>query len=140
MNQLKSVALLVTVSLLGACAAQPEHLCPGANPGIVPININYNGANINVAPDPQTAHIGDVLQFNLIGPNDILVSTSGKTAADGWLNGSGKKKAGNSASEKFYVCVRDDLPIAVGAHKDYKYNVDAVGKPQLDPVVRVHNP
>jgi hypothetical protein len=128
--------------LLGACApkALVTHDCPGANPGVVPININYNGATINVAPDPQTANEGDVLQFNLVGANDVQVSTSGKTAADGWLNGGGKKKAGNAASEKFFVCVRSDLfegePGTV-TEKDFGYNVNAEGKPQLDPIVRV---
>ena len=128
--------------LLGACAPQAplSHNCPGANPGIVPITINYNGANITVAPNPQTANEGDVLRFNLVGASNVQVSTSGKTAADGWLNGGGKKKAGKSASEKFFVCVRSDLfegePNTV-TEKDFGYNVDAVGKPQLDPVVRV---
>lgn len=128
--------------LLGACGPQAlvTHNCPGANPGVVPININFNGANINVAPNPQKANEGDVLQFNLVGANNVQVSTSGKTAADGWLNGSGKKKAGKAGSEKFFVCVRSDLfegePSTV-TEKDFGYNVNAVGKPQLDPIVRV---
>ena len=143
MISLRHTALPVSLMLLGACVAPSttmEHNCPGANPGIVPITINYNGATINVAPDPQTAHEGDVLRFNLVGPIDVQVSTSGKTPADGWLNGSGKMKAGKAASEKFFVCVRKDLfdgdPSTV-TEKDFGYNVDAVGKARLDPIVRV---
>lgn len=142
MRSLLHTAWLPVLLLVGACAPQAPltHDCPGTNPAVVPININYNGATINVAPDPQTAHQGDVLQFNLIGANDVQVSTSGKTAADGWLNGSGKKKAGNASSEKFFVCVRSDLfegePDKV-IEKDFGYNVNATGRPQLDPIVRV---
>jgi len=120
-----------------------DHGCPGANPGVRPITINYTNSPIIVAPPTQTADAGDVLQFNLVGPNDVQVSTAGKTPADGWLNGNGKKKAGKPASERFYICVRDDLfpPNAPsGATLDFGYNVNAVGKPQLDPIVRVKNP
>lgn len=142
MRSLLHTGWLLLPMLLGACAPQAlvSHNCPGANPGIVPININYNGPAINVAPNTQTAHQGDVLQFNLVGANNIQVSTSGKTEADGWLNGSGKKKAGDAESEKFFICVRTDLfegdPITV-TEKDFGYNVNATGKPQLDPIVRV---
>ena len=143
MISLRHTALPVSLLILGSCAAPSTttvHGCPGASPGIVPININYSGANIIVAPDPQTAQEGDVLQFNLVGANDVQVSTSGKTPADGWLNGSGKKKAGKAASEKFFICVRTDLfegdPRTV-TEKDFGYNVNVVGKPQLDPIVRV---
>jgi hypothetical protein len=135
------LSLLILVSwLVAACAPQTTHKCPGTNPGIVPITINYNGATINVAPDPQTADEGDVIQFNIIGADNKRVSTSGKTPIDGWLNGNGKKKPGKAASEKFFVCVPTDLfegdPPKI-LHKDFGYNVNVEGKPEKDPVVRV---
>jgi hypothetical protein len=134
-------SLLVLVSwAITACAPQTTHNCPGSNPGIVPININYNGATITVAPDPQTATEGDVIRFNIVGAENKRVSTSGKTPVDGWLNGSGKKKPGKAASEKFFVCVPTDLfegdPPKI-LHKDFGYNVNVEGKPEKDPVVRV---
>jgi len=117
-----------------------DHGCPGANPGIVPININYQQDDIQVNGPNQDVHEGDVLRFNLVGSDDVLVSTSGKSAPDGWLNGSGKKKANNSASERFFICVPTDLfvddPDDVVV-KEYYYNVDAVGHDRLDPVVPV---
>ncbi len=143
MIRLQHVVLLVSIVLVGACAAPPTttgQLCPGANPGIVSITINYNGAAINVAPDPQTAHEGDVLRFNLVGTNNVLVSTSGKTSDAGWLNSSGKRKPGKPASYRFEICVPTDLfpeDAKKGDEKDFKYNVNAVGKPQLDPMVTI---
>jgi len=117
-----------------------DHGCPGANPGVVPININYQQADIQVNGPNQIVYEGDVLRFNLVGPDNVLVSTSGKSAPDGWLNGSGKRKANNPASERFFVCVPTDLfeddPDAVD-EKEYYYNVDAVGHDRLDPVVPV---
>jgi hypothetical protein len=94
-----------------------------------------------VAPDPQTADEGDVLRFNLVGGNGVLVSTSGKTAEAGWLNGHGKKKAGKAESEHFFVCVPTDLFEGEDEDiqdKSFGYNVDAVGKPQLDPIVIIN--
>jgi len=101
-----------------------------------------------VAPPNKTVDQGDVIQFNLVynnNPNDpeafVLVSTAGKTPPDGWINGSGKRKPGDSASHKFYVCVPRDLfdgePKEVLV-KEYQYNVSAVGHPVLDPIVTVH--
>jgi len=143
MLRLQQTILLVSIALVGACAAPSitnNHTCPGANPGIVPININYNGAAINVAPDPQTADEGDVLQFNLVGADNVLVSTSGKTPGAGWLNGSGIKKPGKAESAKFFICIPTDLFPAdakEGETKDFGYNVNAVGKKELDPMVTV---
>ena len=143
----KALVLLTAAAFTGACAGnkggpppQDKHNCPGSNPGIVPITINYQQSPINVIGPNQDVHEGDVLRFNLVGANNILVSTSGKTAVDGWLNGSGFKSNGKSNSDRFYVCVPTFLfegePESV-TEKDYSYNVDAVGKPQLDPVVPV---
>jgi len=143
MIKLQQTVLMVSIALVAACAGPittTDYVCEGANPGIVPINIIYNGSQITVAPDPQTADEGDVLRFNLVGPNNVRVSTSGKTPNDGWLNGSGKKKAGKAASNQFYVCVPTDLfddEEEGVTEKDYEYNVNAVGKPQLDPKVRI---
>jgi hypothetical protein len=120
--------------------AATDHACPGANPGIVPININYNGPNIVVAPPNQEANEGDVLRFNLIGANDLWVSTSGKTSSDGWLNGSGRKEENKPASEKFEICVPYGLfpeGTKPGTLKEFSYNVDVETKSQLDPVVTV---
>ena len=147
MIRLKHTVLLVSIAFAGACTAtstpaptaMTDHGCPGSNPGIVPININYNAPTIVVAPNPQVAHVGNVLQFNLVGANDVWVSTSGKTPEAGWLNGSGRKKAGKPASQMFYICIPDDL-VPPKSEKDFEYNVDAVGKPQLDPIVTVRNP
>jgi len=159
MIRLKHTVLLVSMAFAGACAtadapaptptpAPPDHGCPGSSPLVVPININYGASPIVVAPPTQTADAGQVLQFNLIGthpPPDVgpLVSTAGKTAEAGWLNGSGKRKNAIVATHQFYICVPKDLfpPNAPsGATLDFGYNVNAVGKPQLDPVVRVRNP
>lgn len=143
MIKLQQTVLMISIALVGACAAPittTDYDCEGANPGIVPININYNGTQITVAPDPQTADAGDVLRFNLVGSNNVRVSTSGKTPEAGWLNGSGKKKIGEAASNQFYVCVPTDLfddEDEDVEEKDYEYNVNAVGKPQLDPKVRI---
>ena len=117
-----------------------EHGCPGSNPGIVPININYQQTDIKVTGPNQDVWEGDVLRFNLVGDDNVLTSTAGKTAVDGWLNGSGKIKPNKPASTRFYICVPTDLfsgdPKSV-QKRDYKYNVNAVGHPQLDPVVPV---
>lgn len=134
--------LLLFLMAFGSCAVKPlqSHDCPGANPGVVPININYNAPTIVVAPPNQDADQGDVLQFNLIGANKVLVSTSGKTPDAGWLNGSGKKKM-DGTNNKFFICVPTDLfdglPETV-KEKEFGYDVNAVGHPQLDPVVTVN--
>ncbi len=135
---LRHGVLLLFLMALGACAVKPlqTHGCEGANPGVVPININYNNPNIG-APANKHAVLGDVLQFNLVGPNEVLVSTSGKTADAGWLNGSGKKKK-NGANDKFFICVERDLLPEKVDEMEYGYNVNAVGHNQLDPVVTVH--
>jgi len=150
MNRIQLTILLFSLTLFGACAASngrpppstSEHHCPGSNPGIVPININYNGAKINVAPDPQTAHQGDVLRFNLIGNDEVLVSIYGKTPEANWLHGSGKRKDGNAASQKFFICVPTDLfddEENGDDTKSYGYNVNASDSdntwPELDPIV-----
>jgi hypothetical protein len=109
----------------------------------VPISINYNGTEIVVSPPNQHATEGDVLQFNLIGGDNVWVSTSGKTPADGWLNGSGRKEPGKPASQRFFVCVPYGLfPVGTkpGTTKEFRYNVDVEGKDQLDPVVTVLKP
>lgn len=143
MTRLQQTVLLVSIAFVGACAkpsTTTEHNCPGANPGIVPININYKDARIKVTPDQQTAHQGDALRFNLVGVDNILVSTSGKTPDAGWINSSGRKKPGKANSNQFYVCVPTDLfpdEANIGDEKEFGYNVNAVGKPQLDPKVRV---
>ena len=148
MNAQRITATLTSMMLLAGCPATPgtpepaanDHGCPGSSPRIVPININYNGPNIVVAPKNQDADEGDVLQFNLVGADDVWVSTSGKTPPDGWLNASGRTKAGDPASEKFFICVPYGLFPAdakEGDKKDFSYNVDAVGKTQLDPIVTV---
>jgi hypothetical protein len=143
MIRLQQTVLLLSIALVGACAAPStttNHNCPGANPGIVPINVNFIGPTINVEPDSQTANEGDVLRFNLVGADNVLVSTSGKTPDAGWLNSSGKRKPGKAASYQFYVCVPTDLfpdEAKSGDEKDFEYNVNAVGKPQLDPKVRI---
>jgi len=120
-------------------SVNPED-CPGANPGIIPINIIYEQEPIEVKGPRHTVYEGDVLRFNLVGADNILVSTSGKNAESGWLNGSGKRKPGNSNSYQFFICVPTDLfegePGTVTL-KEYRYNVDAVGLNRLDPVVPV---
>jgi hypothetical protein len=147
MNAQKIIPILTSLILLAGCPAQPgapgpamtDHNCPSSSPG-VDITINYNGATITVAPPNKKVDEGDVLVFNLVGANDVWVSTSGKTPSDGWLNGSGRKKDGKPASEKFYICVPYGLfpdDAKEGDEKEFEYNVDAVGKPQLDPIVTV---
>lgn len=149
MIKLKKVGTAVLAlgcgALLQSCAGVSERSdqpfdCPGANPGIIPINVIYEKEPIEVQGPRHTVYEGDVLRFNLVGANNILVSTSGKNAESGWLNGSGKRKPGNSNSYQFYICVPTDLfendPITVKL-KEYKYNVDAVGFNKLDPVVPV---
>jgi len=127
-----------------------NHGCPGANPGIKPIRIKYGGNTIEVTPphagngDPGPAQYvrnGDVLKFILVAPppNGKLVSTSGENAEAGWLNGSGKRVENKPATHQFYICVPEDL-VPLNTHVDFKYNVDVVGKPRLDPIVRVKNP
>jgi len=172
MIRLKHTVLLASMAFAGACtttkapeaqvAAPPvttmeNHGCPDARPGSVPINIHYPpGANGNpgkIAVTPHHAgqnaplvHVGSVLRFNIIdGPDETLVSTSGKTPDAGWLNGSGKKKEGKSKSRMFYICVPHDL-VPYGTDEIFEYNVDAYNTnpleewPQLDPRVTVRNP
>lgn len=147
----KQVGTLVLVAACGAllqsCAVdsgkafhQHPDDCPGANPGIIPININYERNPINVTGPRHTVYEGDVLRFNLVGADNKRVSTFGKNAEAGWLNGSGKKKPGKANSDRFYICVPTDLfegePDTV-TKKDFGYNVDAEGRDRLDPVVPV---
>ena len=149
MIELRKLTAVLSVAAVGlllqSCAgisASPDHPhgCPGANQGAIPINIIYQREPLQVTGPDRTVYEGDVLRFNLVGRDNVLVSTSGKTPDAGWLNASGKKKPGNSNSDRFYVCVPTDLfdeepqDLAV---KNYYYNVDAVGFEQLDPVVPV---
>lgn len=145
-RQIRAVMLVLVFSgMLQSCAGIPKgaahpHNCPGANPGIVPIKIDYDKYPIDVIGPNQTVYEGDVLRFNLIGNDNVLVSTSGKTPDAGWLNGSGKKKPNKANSDRFFVCVPKDLfegePTTV-QEKNFGYNVDAEGRPKLDPVVPV---
>jgi hypothetical protein len=150
------MVILLSLILLNACGSErgvpkqyePDHPhgCPNANPGHKPINIRYNGSTVEVAPKNKEVHQGDVIRFNLVytGNHDsepeVLVSVAGREAKDGWLNGSGKKKAGNAASSRFDICVPRDLfegdPDEV-LEKDYEYDVKAVGHEYLDPIVTV---
>jgi len=117
-----------------------EHSCPGSNPGIRPIKIDFDKDDIVVSGPHQDVYEGDVLRFNLVGKDNVRVSTTGKTPDQGWLNGSGKRKKNQPASTRFFVCVPTDLfegELKSVEEKDYFYNVDAVGHPQLDPVVPV---
>jgi hypothetical protein len=156
MYYLRLTAVLLACTFLGACESMrsaelpevptiisvvsPEHVdCDQFGNGVVPININYTGADLVVAPPSQTVYEGQVIQFNLVGRDDVLVSTSGKEAKDGWLNGSGKRKQGKPASYHFFICVPTDL-FPEGELRDtlpFNYNVDAVGFDPLDPVVVV---
>ncbi|HSN51484.1 MAG TPA: hypothetical protein VLS87_03060 [Woeseiaceae bacterium] len=132
-------ALLQSCAGVSGQSVHPDD-CPGANSGIIPININYERDPINVTGPRHTVYEGDVLRFNLVGADNKLVSTSGKNAEAGWLNGSGKKKSGKANSDRFYICVPTDLfegePDTV-TKKEYLYNVDAEGRDRLDPVVPV---
>jgi hypothetical protein len=159
MNYLRLTALLVALLPLGACeglsatemSEMPKFLvvdettddeCKFRN-GVVPINIIYKDKGITVAPPPPKkayANEGQYLQFNLVGEDGVLVSTSGKAPKDGWLSGSGKRKAGNSASFQYFVCVRTDLfpdGAKPGDELEFEYNVQAVGHTTLDPIVVV---
>lgn len=144
------ILLFSTLLLVVGCASSPAlmiapEICPDANPGYVTIVINYKDPDKIVVPqDPQIVVPGDVIQFILRGDDSVLVSTSGKDSAAGWLNGSGKKRAGRPETGRFLVCVPRDLfddenPDVT--RKEYAYNVDAVrGKkdwPRLDPIVIV---
>ncbi len=147
MINLQRTVLFFFVTQLVACGAPSttQHNCPGDNPSVKPINIKYkdpktvNNPRIEVVPRKQTADEGDVLQFNLVGPNEIEVSTSGKKFEGKWLKGSGEKGK-HGGNDKFYVCVPTDLfdkePDSV-KEKDFGYNVNADGHPELDPIVRV---
>jgi hypothetical protein len=159
MNHLRLTALVVAFLPLGACEGLSatempeiptiisvqtltEDECSFRN-GVVPINIIYNDRDKDIVvapPEPVVAHPGQFLQFNLVGKNGVLVSTSGKTPKDGWLNGSGKRKNGNAASFQFFVCVRTDLfpdGAEPGDELEFEYNVNAVGHTTLDPIVVV---
>ncbi len=139
-----------TVLLVAGCAQSPDIMsapekCPDANPGFITIVINYKSkAGIKVPQDPQVVVPGDVIQFILRGDDNVLVSTSGKDSASGWLNGSGKKNPRRPETSRFLVCVPRDLfdgePSEV-SKKRYEYNVDAVRGseewPRLDPIVIV---
>jgi hypothetical protein len=174
MITLKYTVLLVSMAFAGACAAadadadapastpmqarpttMDNHGCLDANPGLRTITINFNqpGDEIVVAPPNAGSgppaggpaiHVGDVLQFHLVGADQTLVSISGKKPKDGWLNGSGKTREEVPMSQFFYVCVPRDL-VPLDTHEEFYYNVDAfkIGEPewpQLDPIVRVRNP
>lgn len=146
---IRNTLLFSTMMLFAGCAATPAFMaapddCPDANPGFVTIVINYaNKDKIIVPQDPQIVVPGDVIQFILRGEDNVLVSTSGKDAAAGWLNGSGKMRPRRPETERFLVCVPRDLfdddPDVT--RKEYAYNVDAVRGsetwPRLDPIVIV---
>jgi len=142
-----------------------HHGCQAANVGLRTITITFNqpGDTIVVAPpnagfdelearksdDPKDhnpgprIHVGDVLQFHIVGADQTLVSISGKEPEAGWLNGSGKTDEKTPLSQFFYVCVPRNL-VPLDTHKEFYYNVDAfkggTAWPQLDPIVRVGNP
>jgi len=149
MIYLRKITVVLSVTTLGAllqsCAgisgnSVHPHNCQDANEGAIPINIIYQREPLEVNGPNQTVYEGDVLRFNLVGRDNVLVSLSGKEPDDGWLNASGKKKPGKANSDRFYVCVPTDLFEDEGRdvmEKDYEYNVDAVGFDQLDPVVPV---
>jgi hypothetical protein len=162
MNGLRRTTLLLSFFLFGACQGPPgptgaagppgppgppgpilsEHSCPGSNPGIRPIRINFEEEEIVVSgPNPNPGvYEGDVLRFNLVGKDNVRVATTGKTLDEAWLNGSGKRKTNQPASTRFFVCVPTDLfegdPPDI-QEKSFYYNVEAVGHPKLDPVVPV---
>jgi hypothetical protein len=136
--------------LVAGCAQSPDIMsapdkCPDANPGFITIVINYKSkAGIIVPQDPQIVVPGDVIQFILRGEDNVLVSTSGKDSAAGWLNGSGKKNSRRPETARFLVCVPRDLfdnESPEVTEKRYAYNVDAVRGneewPRLDPIVIV---
>jgi hypothetical protein len=144
----RKALLFSTISLFAGCAAPQAFMneldeCSDANPGPITIVINYkNKDRIIVPQDPQIVVPGDVIQFILRGDDNVLVSTSGKDAEAGWLNGSGKKNPRQPETVRFLVCVpRDILDDADVIPKEYKYNVDAVRGtqkwPRLDPIVIV---
>ena len=135
-----------------------NHGCLDANPGLRTITINFNqpGDTIVVAPHDAGSvvaavrnpgppiRVGDVLQFHLVGANETLVSISGKTPKDGWLNGNGKTNEKIPMSQFFYICVPKDL-VPYGTDETFAYDVDAYKSPdetwpQLDPKVTVRNP
>lgn len=144
-KKLKAVMFVITFgALLQSCAndmgkKDHPHGCSSGNPAI-PITINYQRNPIMVTGPNRDVYVGDALRFNLVGGENVLVSTSGKTPDAGWLNGSGKKKPGQPNSDRFIVCVPTDLfdgvPDSV-KKKDYYYNVDAEDRDTLDPVVPV---
>lgn len=150
MNRTQMTSLLFSLALFGACAASndgpapsaPPHSCVDANPGIITIRLDYRGQKIKVPQKEQRVLEGDAIQFILFGSDDVLVSTSGKTPAAGWLNGSGKKKKSKPGSYRFFVCVPTGLfhglPDDV-TELSFGYNVDASTRaqtwPQLDPIV-----
>lgn len=156
MPVLRIMVFLFSLIVLSACGSdrglhkqyEPDHPCecPDANPGVEPINIRYNGSTVKVEPKNKEVTQGDVIRFNLIytgnqNPEpEVLVSVAGREAKDGWLNGSGKKKAGNSASSHFVICVPRDLFDGEPddqEEKDYTYDIKAVDHEYLDPIVTV---
>ena len=148
MSRFNKIFIVIAVTLFAnACGGSnkmlpPPQKCSDANPGFITIVINYRGDKIIVPQDPQIAVPGDVLQFILRGEDSVLVATSGKNAAAGWLNGSGKKHSHRPDTDRFLVCVPRDLfdgePDDV-KRKEYSYNVDAESRakkwPRLDPIV-----
>ena len=154
------IALPISLALLSACGESPdksdklrhEEVCPGSNPGQKVVVITYVDPASHANPKPKVnkdrleVHEGDKIKFILNGPDqNIVVSTSGKTPEDGWLNGGGVKNAGNPGSERFYVCVPrgfidwDQVEPACDGQKcrNFEYDVLATGHETLDPVVTV---
>ena len=123
---IQRIILLLLLAGLGGCVKLASHPCPGANPGVVPINLFYNSTTTFAAPPIKIAHPGDVLKFKLLGAPNVNVAVDGKMPVDAWVKGSGNKK-------QFYVCVPADLDHP----HDYNYSVDPDGSPLLDPVVRI---
>lgn len=147
---IRKILFFSTMLLFAACAAPPAFMdapeeCLDANPGFITVVINYtNRDKIIVPQDPQIVVPGDVIQFILRGEDSVLVSTSGKDGAAGWLNGSGKIKPRRPETGRFLVCVPRDLfddEDPEVTRKEYAYNVDAVRGsevwPRLDPIVIV---
>ena len=154
------LVLPITLALLAACEGTamkgdtPSHeqVCPGSNPGqhVVVITFVDPASNPNATPNVDKRRItveeGDKIKFILNGPDkNIVVSTSGKTPDDGWLNGGGVKNSGNPGSDRFVVCVPRNFidwdqvePACDGQKcKEFRYNVTATGHEMLDPVVTV---
>lgn len=136
------IYLLAVVVLIAGCATPGKfHATNAANrcdgTGRVKIEIKYGDSYIQVTPKANAKRRGEII-YELkpeqnpqsgINYDAVLVTMSGKTPADEWLNAAGTKSGGDP-----YICVGQNQALG-----DYDFSVNVAGVGTIDPRVHIEN-